>query len=139
MNIFSKKKNLENRHLLEFYPDVVLTIPKHVGGGCCIKAVEEQTKESQKMHLFAQELRSKYKNNIELVIPSKCTSKSLAKVKWVRFKTILRISRLKIKKLPALVIDNEILCEGKISNPKLIENDIENRIFKKEFYKEVKS
>ncbi len=128
MNIFNKNRNLKNKHLLEFFPEVILTLPKHIDGGCCVKPLGEQTKRSEEMYIFAQKIRSKYRNSIDFVIPSKCNSRALGKVKWFRFKATLRMSRLKIKKLPALAFDGQILCEGNISNHELIEKKIVNKI-----------
>ncbi len=102
-------------HRLEFFPEVIFVIPEAPGGSCCLKPVPKQTEESRKMHRFAKKLKWKNKDTLELTIPSKCESRVRAVMKWQKFKARMRLSRLGITELPALVLDGKILCQGKLT------------------------
>lgn len=106
---------VEQKHRLEFFPKVIFTIPKAPGGSCCLKPVPKQTDESRKMYRFAKKLEWKNKDRLELTIPSKSESRVRAIMKWKKFKARVRLTRLGIKELPALVLDGKILCQGKLS------------------------
>jgi hypothetical protein len=103
------------KHKLEFFPKVIFTIPKAPGGSCCLKPIPKQTKESWKMYRFAKKLQWKNKDKLELSIPSKSQSRVRAIMKWKKFKARMRLSRLGIKELPALVLDGKVLCQGELT------------------------
>jgi hypothetical protein len=102
-------------HRLEFFPEVVFLIPEAPGGSCCLKPIAKQTDRSREMYRFAKSLYSKNRENLELVIPSKSESRVRAFVKWKKFKARMRLRRLRIEKLPALVLDGKVLCQGKLT------------------------
>jgi hypothetical protein len=104
-----------SRHTLEFFPKVIFVIPEAPGGSCCLKPIPKQTKESRKMYRFAKTLMWKNKDTLELSIPSKSDSRVRAIMKWQKFKARMRLSRLGIDELPALVLDGKILCQGKLT------------------------
>ena len=104
----------KSKHQLEFFPEVVFTIPENPGVSCCLKPVAKQTPLSRKMYRFAQELYWENRDKMELSIPSKSESRVRAIVKWKKFKARLRLKKLGIKILPALVLDGKILYQGKI-------------------------
>jgi hypothetical protein len=103
------------KHKLEFFPKVIFTIPEAPGGSCCLKPIPKQTEESRKMLRFAKKLKWKNKNTIELSIPSKTESRIRAIMKWKKFRARMRLRRLKIDTLPALVLDGKVLCQGKLT------------------------
>ncbi len=103
------------KHKLEFFPKVIFTIPKTPGGSCCLKPIPKQTKESWKMYRFAKRLQWQNKEKIELIIPSKSASRVRAILKWKKFKARIRLSRLGIEHLPALVLDGKVLCQGRLT------------------------
>lgn len=108
-------KNMKrSKHILEFFPEVMFTIPESSGGSCCLKPFPKQTERSRKMFRYAKHLGWKNKDSIEMVIPSKSESRVRAIVKWKKFKARLRLRRLGIRVLPALVLDGKILRQGKI-------------------------
>lgn len=104
-----------HKHKLEFFPKVIFTIPEAPGGSCCLKPIPKQTKESRKMYRFAKNLEWKNKDKLELTIPSKSESTVRAIMKWKKFKARMRLSRLGIKELPALVLDGKVLCQGELT------------------------
>lgn len=101
-------------HMLEFYPEVIFTIPKTTGGSCCLKPIPKQTELSRKMYRYARHMQWENRDDIDLVIPSKSESTVRAFVKWRKFKTRVRMWRLGIKRLPALVMDGEVLFQGEL-------------------------
>lgn len=103
------------KHKLEFFPEVIFTIPKAPGGSCCLKPIPKQTDRSRKMHRFAKHLQWKNKDKLELLIPSKSESKVRAIMKWRKFKARMRLRKLRIKTLPALVLDGKVLCQGMLN------------------------
>ena len=103
------------KHRLEFFPEVIFTIPKAPGGSCCLKPIPKQTDRSRKMFRFAKHIQWKNKDRIELTIPSKCESNVRALVKWKKFKARMRLRRLRIKTLPALVLDGKVMCQGRLN------------------------
>ena len=102
------------KHRLEFFPEVIFTIPKSPGGSCCLKPVPKQTPRSREMYRFARHLKWKNKDDIEFTIPSKSESRVRALVKWRKFRARMRLRRLRIETLPALVLDGKVLCQGKL-------------------------
>jgi hypothetical protein len=125
--------DMTEKILLEFFPQIILEIPESPGGSCCLKPVVTQSKESRRMYLFAQHIRWKYKDRIDLEIPSKSISRILFVKKYRQLKADLRLKRLKIKRLPAIVLANQVLCEGQMNNVEelekiadLIMNKLEN-------------
>jgi hypothetical protein len=121
---------MSGKKILEFYPEIVIEIPENPGGSCCLKPIVTQSKISKKMYLFAQHLKWKYKDRINLEIPTKSDSRILLVRKYKQFVADLRKKRLGISKLPALVISDRILCEGKIGDEIQIEQLI-NKILNK--------
>ena len=109
---------------LEFFPEIIVEIPESPGGSCCLKPMVRQSKISQKMYLLAQHIRWKFKDSIELVIPSKTDSRVIPVKKYKQFKTDQRRKRLGIQKLPALALAGKVLCEGRIP----FENKLEKTI-----------
>jgi hypothetical protein len=73
------------------------------------------------MQRFAERISDIYSNELKLTIPSKCESRIRPLVKWVKFRASIRLWRLGIETLPAIALDGEVLCEGKIKNPQSIE------------------
>jgi hypothetical protein len=105
----------ESKHRLEFFPDVIFTIPEAPGGSCCLKPIAKQTEQSRKMYRYAKQLQWKNQDKLELEIPSKSKSRVRALVKWSKFRARLRMWRLGIKKLPALVLDGEVIFQGELN------------------------
>jgi hypothetical protein len=103
------------KHKLEFFPKVIFCIPEAPGGSCCLKPIPKQTDESRKMYRFAKKLKWKNKETMELEIPSKTESRIRAIMKWKKFKARMRLRKLKIDTLPALVLDGKVLCQGKLT------------------------
>jgi len=62
---------------LEFFPEIILELPESPGGSCCLKPVVGQSKISRKMYLLAQHIQWKFKDKVNLVIPSKTDSRIL--------------------------------------------------------------
>ena len=102
----------EHKHTLEFFPEVSFTIPKTVGGSCCLKPVAQQTERSKRMLRFARHFQWKNKGSFELLIPSKTETRVRAKMKWKKFKARMRMRRLGVKELPALALDGKVLFQG---------------------------
>jgi hypothetical protein len=100
---------------LEFFPEVIFVIPEAPGGSCCLKPIAKQTERSRKMYRFAKHLQWKNKGAVELEIPSKTESRVRAFVKWKKFLARLRMRRLKIKELPALVLDGKVIFQGDLN------------------------
>lgn len=67
------------------------------------------------MYRFAKKLKWKNKDTLELEIPSKSDSRVRAIMKWKKFKARMRLRKLKIDTLPALVLDGRVLCQGKLT------------------------
>ncbi|MEE9151077.1 MAG: hypothetical protein V3U20_04495 [Thermoplasmata archaeon] len=111
----------ETKHRLEFFPEVIFTIPKAPGGSCCLKPVPKQTDRSREMYRFAKSLQWKNKDKLELLIPSKSESRVRVLVKWRKFLARMRLRRLRIKTLPALALDGKVLCQGKLTFEKDID------------------
>lgn len=63
---------------------------------------------------YAKHLVWKNKESYEMVIPSQSDSRIRAIVKWKKFKARMRMRRLGIDTLPALVLDGKVLCQGKL-------------------------
>lgn len=105
----------DQKHKLEFFPEVIFLIPKAPGGSCCLKPIAKQTEQSRKMYRYAKELQWKNGDKIDLTIPSKSESRVRAIVKWRKFRARLRMWRLGIKKLPALVLDGKVIFQGKLN------------------------
>lgn len=114
---------------LEFFPEIIVEIPESPGGSCCLKPMIRQSKNSQKMYLLAQHIQWKYKDIIELVIPSKTDSRVMPVKKYKQFKTDQRRKRLGIQKLPALALAGKVLCEGEVPSEKRLDKTI-NEIIK---------
>jgi len=112
------------KHLLEFYPEIVLTLPDSVGGSCCLKPVVRETERSQTMSMFAYHLYWLNRDSLELIIPTKCTSRIHAVNKWRNFKARMRLKRLGVKERPALVMDTIVICEGCINDAETIEAQV---------------
>ena len=103
---------MTHKHTLEFFPEVIFTLPEGNVGGCCLKPVAKQTDRSRKMYMFAQHLQQRYKNKLNFTIPSKTDTRVRAKMKWQKFKARMRMRRLGIKELPALALDGKVLFQG---------------------------
>lgn len=103
------------KHRLEFFPEVIFTIPEAPGGSCCLKPIAKQTEQSRKMYRYAKKLQWKNGDKVDLRIPSKSESRVRAIMKWRKFKARLRMWRLGIKKLPALVLDGEVIFQGELN------------------------
>lgn len=99
------------KHILEFFPEVVFTIPENPGGSCCLKPIAKQTASSREMYRFAKHLQWRNRDIMELVIPSKSESRIRAFVKWRKFRARVRLRKLGIKHLPALVLDGKVIAE----------------------------
>jgi hypothetical protein len=102
----------QSKHTLEFFPEVIFTLPEGNVGGCCLKPVAKQTERSRKMYIFAKHLKHRYRDKLDFVIPSKTETRIRAKMKWKKFKARMRMRRLGVKKLPALALDGKILFQG---------------------------
>ena len=109
------------KHQLEFYPEIVLTIPESIGGSCCLKPVVKETERSHKMHMFAYHLYWIHRDRIQLIIPTQCLSRIHVVNKWRNFLARRRLKRLCVKEIPALVMDGTVLCEGCIGDANSIE------------------
>jgi hypothetical protein len=114
---------------LEFFPEIIVEIPESPGGSCCLKPMVRQSKDSQKMYLLAQHIQWKYKDSIELVVPSKTDSRVMPVKKYKQFKTDQRRKRLGIQKLPALALAGKVLCEGEVPSENRLDKTI-NEIIK---------
>lgn len=66
------------------------------------------------MYRFAKKLQWKNEDKLELQIPSKSESRVRAILKWRKFRARLRMRRLGIKKLPALVFDGKVIFQGEL-------------------------
>jgi hypothetical protein len=110
--------------LLEFFPKIVVEIPESPGGSCCLKPIIKQSKSSQKMYLLAQHIRWKHQDLIDLIIPSKSDSRVIPVKKYKQFIADWRKKRLDIKKLPALALNGEVLCQGE----NISEDEIEKKV-----------
>lgn len=106
---------------LEFFPEIILEIPESPGGSCCLKPVVGQSKTSRKMYLLAQHIQWKFKDKVNLVIPSKTDSMILLVKKYFQLKADIRKKRLGIHKLPSLALAGRILCEGEVPEEAEIE------------------
>jgi hypothetical protein len=124
-----KMEKMVEKILLEFFPEIIVEIPESPGGSCCLKPMVRQSKNSQKMYLLAQHIQWKFRDSIDLVIPSKSDSRVMPVKKYKQFKTDQRRKRLGIQKLPALVLAGKVLCEGKIPSENTLEK-IVNEIIK---------
>lgn len=102
----------EHKHTLEFFPEVIFTLPGGQAGGCCLKPVAKQTERSRRMYKFAQHLQYKYKGSLDFIIPSKTETRVRAKMKWKKFQARMRMRRLGVKELPALALDGKALFQG---------------------------
>ena len=102
----------ERKIVLEFFPEVIFTIPRTAGGSCCLKPVPKQTERSREMYRYAKHIQWENMDTIDFTIPSRSSSRVRAFVKWRKFKAKLRMWRLGIEKLPALVLDGKVLCQG---------------------------
>ncbi len=102
-------------HVLEFYPEVIFVIPEAPGGSCCLKPIAKQTERSRKMYRFAKHLQWKNSGAMELEVPSKTESRVRALVKWKKFLAKVRMWRLGIKELPALVLDGKVIFQGDLN------------------------
>ena len=109
---------------LEFFPEIIQELPESPGGSCCLKPVIRQSNNSQKMYLMAQHLQWKFKDRVELVIPSKTDSRVIPVKKYRQFKADWRQKRLKIQKLPALALAGRVLCEGQAPSEKRLEKSV---------------
>lgn len=116
--------NDNGKVLLEFFPEIICELPESPGGSCCLKPVVGQSKASKKMYLLAQHIQWKYKNKIDLIIPSKTDSRISLYKKYVQFKSDLRKSRIGLNTLPGLALDGKVLCEGEVSEEKGIMEDV---------------
>jgi hypothetical protein len=103
------------KHRLEFYPEIEFTIPKAPGVSCCLKPTTKQTKLSREIYRFAKHFEWQDKDELGCVIPSKSDSKVRAIMKWSKFKARFRMWGIGIRKLLALVIDEKVLCQGKLN------------------------
>lgn len=103
------------KHRLEFFPDVIFTIPEAPGGSCCLKPIAKQTNRSREMYRFAKRQQWENRDKVDLMIPSKSESRVRAIMKWRKFKARLRMWRLGIKKLPALVLDGKVIFQGELN------------------------
>jgi hypothetical protein len=97
--------------LLEFFPKITMELPVAPGGSCCLKPVVTQSKNSRRMYILAQHIQWKFKNQVELMIPSKTDSRIIPVKKYKQFKANIRKKQLGIKNLPALALDGKVLCE----------------------------
>jgi len=109
---------------LEFFPEIVIELPESPGGSCCLKPIVCQSKVSRKMYLLAQHIQWKFKDKLNLIIPSKTDSRILLVKKYFQFKANLRKKRLEIHKLPSLALAGRILCEGEVPQGDEIENTV---------------
>ncbi len=80
-----------------------------------MKPIAEQTESSREMYRFAKHIQWGNRDKVEFTIPSKSDSRVRVFVKWKKFKAKLRMWRLGIKKLPALVLDGRIIFQGKLN------------------------
>jgi len=71
----------KSKHNLEFFPEVIFTIPETPGGSCCLKPIAKQTNRSREMYRFAKRLEWKNKDRLELQIPSRSEGKVRALIK----------------------------------------------------------
>jgi hypothetical protein len=104
----------KSKHKLEFFPEVIFTIPEAPMGSCCLKPIPKQTEKSREMLRFAKHLQWKNKESLDLIIPSKSESRIRAIMKWKKFKARMRLRKLGIETLPALALDGKVLCQGKL-------------------------
>jgi hypothetical protein len=109
---------------LEFFPEIIQELPESPGGSCCLKPVIRQSNTSQKMYLLAQHIQWKFKDRVELVIPSKTDSRVIPVKKYKQFKADHRKKRLRIQKLPALALAWKVLCEGQPPSEKKLEKSV---------------
>ncbi len=109
---------------LEFFPEIIQVLPESPGGSCCLKPVIRQSNNSQKMYQLAQHIQWKFKDRLELEIPSKTDSRIILVRKYKQFIADLRKKRLSIKKLPALALAGKILCEGQPPSEKKLEKNV---------------
>jgi hypothetical protein len=116
---------MSEKILLEFFPELIFELPEAPGGSCCLKPILTQSKNSKKMYLFAQHLRWKFKDNVELVIPSKTKSRILLVKKYIQFKADWRKKRIGVQRLPALALAGKLLCQGALPNEETIERTAE--------------
>ena len=112
--IVNHPSNDNGKVLLEFFPEVICELPESPGGSCCLKPVVGQSKASKKMYLLAQHIQWKYRNKVNLVIPSKTDSRIPLYKKYVQFKSDLRKDKLGLNRLPGLALDGKVLCEGEV-------------------------
>jgi hypothetical protein len=110
--------------LLEFFPKMVMEIPESPDGSCCLNPIVKQSKSSQKMYIIAQHIRWRFKDLVDLKIPSKSNSRIRPVKKYKQFISDWRKKRLGIKKLPALALNAEVLCQG----DEILENEIEKKV-----------
>jgi hypothetical protein len=105
---------MREKILLEFFPELEFQIPSSPGGSCCLKPTVAQSKRSLRMYIQAQHIRSKFRNHVELKIPSKTKSKIILVKKYTNYKAYRRGKKLGVMRLPALALNGRILCQGTV-------------------------
>ena len=121
---------MNEKILLEFFPEIILEIPESPGGSCCLKPMVSQSKNSKKMYILAQHLEWKFRNRLNLVIPTKSESRIMLIKKYIQFKADMRKRRLGINRIPALVLNGMVLCEGSVPTEAELENIVKKYLNK---------
>ncbi len=80
------------------------------------------------MYALAQHINWKYHDKIELVVPSK--SDSIVK-KYTQFQADRRMKKVGLKKIPALVLNGEIILEDELVSETEIDDIVEKVLINK--------
>ena len=104
---------MQNKIIIEFFPELELHIPKSHSGDNFLKPMVVQSKNSFRMYILAQLIRSKYNNKLNQELSSVIKPHIIVVKKYTNYKTYRLGKKLGIKRLPALVLNGIILCQGK--------------------------
>jgi serine kinase of HPr protein (carbohydrate metabolism regulator) len=113
---------------LEFFPEIVQLIPESPDACCTLKAIITQSKLSKQMYALAQHINWKYHKKIELVVPSKSESRVSLVKKYTQYQADRRMKKVGLKKIPALVLNGEILIEGELLSETELDEIVEKKI-----------
>jgi hypothetical protein len=116
---------MSDKILLEFFPEIVQILPESPGGSCCLKPRITQSRSSKEMYVLAQHIKWKYRDKIDLVVPSRTDSRFTLVKKYVQYQANRRKKKIKLKKLPALVLNGTILIQGELLSEKDLEKHVE--------------
>ena len=83
------------------------------------------------MYALAQHINWKYHDKIELVVPSKSDSRVSIVKKYTQFQADRRMKKVGLKKIPALVLNGEIILEDELVSETEIDDIVEKVLINK--------